>query len=287
MLSLNLPFGQKTDYKIGIALSGGGARGFAHVGALQALEDMGVKPDLVCGVSAGSVVAALYASGMRPAQMIEIFSQSNFLDFTELSLGSGGLFKLTGFRKFLQKNIPYKNIEDLPLKTVICATNLDKCEKVAFEEGELSERICASCCMPVIFKPVRIDGTYYVDGGVLHNLPAWAVRDRCKYLIGINCSPMPHNKYKQSLASIAMRTYTMMAKSNVNADMALCDLAVPIENIANYQVFDLGKIRQVYSSGYLAMMDALVANGFRRPEEIQKKEPIFKKIKDRITLTFK
>lgn len=270
----NLSFSsKKAPYKVGVALSGGGARGFAHVGALQAMEDMGLRPDILAGVSAGSIVATLYATGLKPEEILECFSAVSFTDFAWLGVASGGLFKMDGFKKFMLQHLKHSRLEDLPIPTVIGATDLDRCVPVKFETGDIAERVMASCCMPIIFKPIKIDGVSYVDGGVLHNLPAWAIKDKCKYLIGINCSPMSISRGRNhTLIDVAMRAYTMMAKSNAIADMDICDLAVSVDSVARYKVFDLREIKRVYSNGYHAMMEALVANGFKRPEDVARRE---------------
>lgn len=264
-----LSFMNRRPYKIGVAFSGGGARGFAHAGALQALGDMGVKPDVVAGVSAGSVVATMYASGMTPREMVDVFRGMSFRDFCELGVPKGGFFDLEGFGSFLRDCIPYRNLEDLPLPTIVCATDLDRCECKAWDKGELSRRVMASCCMPIIFKPIVIEGVHYVDGGVLHNLPAWALRDKCKYLIGLNCSPMPGGGYKTSLIDIAHRTYNMMAKSNARGDMDLCDLAIEFGEIASYKVFNLREVRRVYRAGYDETVRSLTACGFKARGELK------------------
>ncbi|MDE6370293.1 MAG: patatin-like phospholipase family protein, partial [Duncaniella sp.] len=185
-----LRFSRK-PYKLGIVLSGGGARGFAHAGALQAFEEMGIKPDIIGGVSAGSVVTVMYASGMKPLEIVKVFSDAKFGDFAELAVPKDGFFSMDGFKKFLRRHVPYADIADLPIPSVVCATDLMATRPVAFTRGDMAECVSASCSIPIVFKPVTIDGTVYVDGGVTANLPAWALRDKCKYLIGGNCSPMP------------------------------------------------------------------------------------------------
>lgn len=255
-------------YKLGVALSGGGARGFAHAGALKALAEMGLKPDIVAGVSAGSVVTALYAGGNDPDKILELFSGIKFTDFAEIGVPHDGFFSMDGFKKFLRKNIPYENIEQLPLPAVICATDLDNGVPVGFTSGAIAERVAASCSIPIIFKPVKIDGTTYVDGGVLHNLPSWALRDKCKYLIGINCSPMPRRGKPKTIMEVAHRTYDLMAKTNAIPDMKLCDLAIQVSDIASYKVFNLREIKRVFHAGYAATMTALQENGFTHPDVI-------------------
>ena len=165
-------------YKLGIVLSGGGARGFAHCGALLAFEEMGIRPDIMAGVSAGSIVTALYASGMRPREILEAFADVSFTDFAELSIPRDGFFSMDGFRKFLRKHIPYTDISEFPLPIVICATDMNENRPAAFREGNVVDCVAASCSIPIVFKPVKIKGVPYVDGGVLANLPAWAAPRR-------------------------------------------------------------------------------------------------------------
>lgn len=252
-------------YKLGVALSGGGARGFAHVGALMAIEEAGLKPDIIAGVSAGSVVAVLYASGIPLDKMTELFDNKGLSDFVNISMGDGGLMKIDKFKKFIMQAISragnYKNIEDLPLTTYIGATDLDNGCPVAFDSGPIGERMAASCSIPIIFKPVKIDGVSYVDGGVLRNHPAWIIRDKCERLIGINVSPM-HTGKINSLVDVALRTYNLMAKSNQAQDMALCDLSVQTPELSTYKVFDLKHVKAVVTSGYIHTRRALKDAGW-------------------------
>ncbi len=264
-----LKFSRK-PYKLGLVLSGGGARGFAHAGALLALEEMGIKPDIIGGVSAGSVVTVMYASGMRPEEIVKVFADAKFGDFAELAVPRDGFFSMDGFRKFLRKHVPYDDISELPLPSVVCATDLLGNKAVAFSEGNIAECVSASCSIPIVFKPVKIGGVTYVDGGVVANLPAWALRDKCKYLIGINCSPMPRRGKPKSILDIAQLTYDILVKNNSQAQMQLCDLAISINDIAKYNVFNLKEINRVFRSGYDSTMLALLNAGFVKPDDVRK-----------------
>ncbi len=246
-------------YRLGIALSGGGARGFAHIGALKAIEEVGLKPDVIAGVSAGAIAGVLYASGMALDDILPLFTDAKFSDFTKLAIsdGGGGLFKLTGLKKFMLKQTGVENIEDLKIPTYIGVTDFDNGVATEFHEGPLGDRVIASCSIPIVFKPVRINGVNYVDGGVLRNLPAWIIRDKCDKLIGINCSPLTNYKYKNSIHDVALRSYDLMAKSNQELDMKMCDLVIKTPDIAGYQVFNLKDIRKVYLSGYAAAHKAV------------------------------
>lgn len=255
-------FGNKKPYKVGVALSGGGARGFAHAGALKALREMGIEPDIIAGVSAGSVAAALFAGGLNPEAIPGVFAERKFSDLCEVSVPRDGFFTMEGFKKLLADNIPYENLEQLPIPTVICATDMDNSRPKAFTEGRIADCVAASCSIPIIFKPQKVNGVRYIDGGVLHNLPAWAIRDKCKYLIGLNCSPVPKRRYKNSLLEIAQASYNLAVKSNTWQDMDICDLAIDMPQIADYKVFNLKEINKVFRQGYNITKKALLEHGF-------------------------
>lgn len=243
---------------LGVALTGGGARGFAHAGALKAIEEAGLKIDVIAGVSAGAIVAVLYSAGVSPDNILKIFSERGFTDFAALNIGNGGLFSIDKFIKFIMQNLDgKKNFEDLNIPCYIGVTDLDHGESVEFHSGTIAPRIMASCSIPIIFKPVRIEGVHYVDGGVLRNHPAWIIRDKCNKLIGVNVSPMNLNSKVDSLVGVAMRTYSMMLKANQTEDMALCDINVTTPEISHYSTFNLKMISNVFNSGYIHMRKAL------------------------------
>lgn len=259
-------------YRLGIALSGGGARGFAHAGALLAIEEAGLTPDAVAGVSAGSVIAVLYAAGVKPLQMANLFARASFGKFTEIHFGHGGLFKIDRFRDFILRALGgKKNIEDLNIATFIGATDLDHGCPAVFDRGEIGPRMIASCSIPIVFTPIEIDGVHYVDGGVLRNHPAWILRDKCDMLIGINVSPLRKGRNFNSLPDVAMRTYNLMAKANQTIDMNLCDVSVEISDLANVKVFDLKHIKEIFIKGYRATRKALIEAGLWQNQTMQSK----------------
>lgn len=245
--------------RYGVAFGGGGARGFAHIGVMVAMERYGIKPGILSGVSAGSVAAVLYGAGLTPGEIIECFAESQkFGDFTEWSVPKSGFFKLEKFGRLIESWLPVKNLEELEIPTVVCATNFDKGTSVGWCKGEIVPRVLASCSIPIVFQPIKINGVHYVDGGVLRNLPAWAIRDYCKVLIGSNCSPLKRDyKYKHSLLDIADRTFQLMAKANVLQDINMCDYVIMPQPIANSKTFDLGSLRKNVKIGYDAACEVL------------------------------
>lgn len=244
--------GLKRKKKIGLALGGGGAKGFSHLGVLMAMEEFGIVPDVISGVSAGAIVAALYCSGLTPLDIKECFMEANrFNDFTGLSFPKDGIFSLDKFSKLLDSWLSVKNIEELKRPAVICATNLTRGTQVGWKRGAIVPRVVASCSIPIVFKPVRINGEYYVDGGILHNLPAWAIRKDCDILFGSNCSPLDRKyKYKNSLIDIAMRSFNLGMKANVIHDMEICDYVVKPVALSDTKIFDLSSINQNINLGY-------------------------------------
>ncbi len=238
--------------RIGVALSGGGAKGFGHLGVLMAFESFGVMPEILSGVSAGSIAASLYGAGLTPKEIIECFASTHkFGDFTEFGIPKNGLFRLTKFARLLESWLPVKYIEDMKIPTIICATNFDKGTSTGWSRGEIVPRVIASCSIPIIFHPVKIDGVHYVDGGVLRNLPAWAIRNYCKTLYGVNCSPLKSNfKYKDSLVDITLRSYQLMTKANTLQDLELCDYVITLNQSTSIGTFDLTALDSAVRKGY-------------------------------------
>lgn len=252
-----MSFMAEKKYNIGLALSGGGVRGFAHIGALRALEDVGIKPDIIAGVSAGSIVTSFYAAGLSPDEIFELFSQVDMNSFLQVDISKSGFLKLDKFRRFLAKNLPVENIEQLAIPTIIAATDIEQQHEMPFTTGNIAERVAASCSIPLVFKPVKIDGTYYVDGGVLHNLPSYYLRPLCNKVIGINVSPSRLGPIKMNVRSLAYSTYKIMTMKNVNADKQLCDLLVDILSIQNYSTFDTKAATKIAQKGYFETMKIL------------------------------
>lgn len=231
----------------GLALSGGGAKGFAHIGVLLAFERFGMKPDVISGVSAGSIAAALYGAGLTPKEMLECFLEfGRFSDFTEWAVPKSGFFKLDKFGKILEQWLPVATLEEMKIPTVICATDFDHGKSVGWASGEIVPRVLASCSIPIVFKPIRINGINYVDGGVLRNLPAWAIRRHCSTLFGSNCSPLNrHYRFKSSIIDIAIRSYQLTTKANTLQDLNLCDYVIQTPKTAETKVFDISQMRKV------------------------------------------
>ncbi len=244
-------------YNIGFALSGGFIKGFAHLGVIQALIEHDVKPDIIAGVSAGSLAGVFYADGNEPYNVLDFFAGHKFFDLTKFIIPRMGLFDLADFQDFLRSNLKAKNIEDLKIPFVISATDLDRGRIVNFRKGEIAERVAASCCMPVLFAPVKINNTHYVDGGLFMNLPVSVIRKECEKVVGINVSPLVAEEYKKNIISIAMRSYNFMFQANTINDMRKTDFLIELNNLQDYGNTELDKANDIFMQGYNTATDLL------------------------------
>lgn len=251
-------FNYLKKHNVGYALGGGGARGFAHLGALKALEERNLKPNIIAGTSAGALAGVFYADGFTPDEIHELFNHTKFKQFIEFTFPSSGLFRPTGLHNFLKKNLRSKTFEQLQIPFIAVATDWNKATTVNFSEGDkLIESVVASCCVPLIFSPVEVNGQYYVDGGIFKNLPASTIREECNVLFGVNVSVIMPPEEKQNLKYFAERTFNMMAISNTFPDKKLCDVLIEIEGLEKYWMFDLSHIDSIFESGYISTVEKL------------------------------
>lgn len=239
-------------YKLGLALSGGGAKGFAHIGVFKMLEECALRPDVIVGTSVGSLMGALFADGYSASEIKELFTGREFSEFAQLQLPKSGLFDSKRFHYFLKRHLRAKNIEDLQIPLIIMATDLDNGESHEFRTGSIVEAVTASCSIPIIFSPVVIDGIHYVDGGLFHNFPVSIIREECDKVIGVNVSPLIPQKYKQTIYHIAERSYHYMFRANTLEDREMCDVLIEAEEFGLYKTFDIENVELISNIGYIA-----------------------------------
>ena len=251
-------------YKLGVAFSGGGARAAAHCGALQALHEFGIRPDVVSGTSAGALVATLFSSGFTPRQMIGLFQGLNFFkDIVTPSVPKGGLFDSRPLVELIRKNLPYTRLEALPVPTYVVASDLEHGIPKVFSKGEIAPRVVASCSIPVIFRPMSINGVHYVDGGAFQNLPVSAIREKCETVIALSLNHLEEDKYKDNLISVAYRSFMMMMVSNTASDMEKADLFIELDTYG-CMAYDMSRIEELFFRGYESTVKVLEANGYQR-----------------------
>ena len=209
----------KRPPRLGLALGGGAARGFAHVGVLQVLEEAGIKADLVVGTSAGSVVAALYASGKTGAQLqvvAETMEEASITDWTVPLLGRG-MMRGDALARYVSAQTGGRRIEDLRIPLGIVATDLHSGQGVLFQRGDVGTAVRASSSVPSVFEPVRIGTREYVDGGLVSPVPVRYARQMgAEFVLAVDISSAPEAGKTGDIFQILMQTFTIMGKS-INA----------------------------------------------------------------------
>lgn len=236
--------------KIGIALSGGGVKGFAHLGVLKALEEKGIEADILAGVSAGAIVGSFIAAGKKPAEAMELVNKSDFFDFAKLSLPNKGIFSLDNMTKNLNKLLHVKRFEELKLPFYVGAANIEKARMKYFNQGDLIKIIQASSSIPVLFSPVEINGELYVDGGLFENIPVNPLLNKCDKLIAINVMPISFNEKLDSITDIAVRTFQLKTMVNANKLKAKADIFIEPQGIEKYNILNTKYSQELYDLGY-------------------------------------
>ncbi len=224
--------------------------GFAHLGIMQALHEHGIRPEILSGVSAGALAAVFYADGKEPYHIVELFEHHSFKELTTFSINKQGLLKLDSFIDFLNSNLESKTIEELKIPTIITATDLDHGRIVSFKKGKIAERLAASCCMPILFAPIRINNTYYVDGGILMNLPVSPIRKECEKVIALNVDPLVADEYSKNVVSIALRAYHFIFQANTLPQKGIADLLIESYGLEEYSNRELERAEEIFEKGY-------------------------------------
>ncbi len=246
--------------KIGIALSGGGSRGFAHLGALKALGEAGIKADILSGTSAGSIVAALTAAGYSPDFIFETIQQVGVFNSLKFAFNRFGLFKLEKLEETFLQYIPHNSFEKLKVPLTICATDILHNEAVYFNQGELIKPIIASCSIPGIFEPVSFAGRTLVDGGILDNMPIRPIEAAADFIIGINVMPIRNDMPVRSAKDILMKSLYLAIGKNTLERLNLCNLVIEPEALYHYDGLNASKAKEIFQIGYEKTLQVLEQN---------------------------
>jgi NTE family protein len=251
---------------IGIALSGGGARGISHIGVLQALNEFGIFPDLVSGTSAGALVGALYCQGITPKEILELVRQTNFIRHVRFGYSFRGILSLEKIAVILDQYIPHNSFELLKTPLVATATDIELGQAVRFKSGPLAPAVIASCSLPGIFVPFQYENRYYVDGAIVDNLPVTPLQTNCDFIIGVQCNPIPNKKLSNNLIQLALHSTKMALHGKANLSLVNCDLAIEIPQLYDYQIYDFHKAQELFDLGYCHTKELLekriVTDGF-------------------------
>jgi len=252
------------NYNTGFVLSGGGARGFAHLGFIEALNEDGIYPDIISGTSAGALAGVLIADGYSPRDILKMLNMGSRLDFMRPTLPREGLLQISGIIKILNANLRAKRFENLKIPLNVAATDINNGKAVYFSEGDLIERVMASMSIPVLFPPVVINNIQYLDGGITDNLPVTPVENMCKKIVGSFVNPVGYVEKLTGLINIAERTFMLNMTKEVTEKAGKFDLLVAPPELRNYGILDPEKAEELFALGYNATKEKLRDETIRR-----------------------
>jgi NTE family protein len=245
----------KRPPKIGLALGGGAARGFAHVGVIAALEEAGIKVDLVVGTSAGSLVGAIYASGKTATQLQDIALKMEEAEITDWTLPffSRGILRGEALSNYVNRQVNNKLIESLPIPLGIVATDLRSGQGVLFRQGDTGQAVRASSSVPSVFNPVKIGDREFVDGGLVAPVPVrYAKQMGAELIIAVDISAAPEGNGSDGTVAVLLQTFAIMGKSINEYALQGADVVIRPE-LVGVKGGDFTAKRRAMDAGKLAM----------------------------------
>lgn len=247
-----------TKPRIGLALGGGSARGFAHIGVLKSLDQAGIKADVIAGTSAGALVGAFYAAGWTPWQIEEFFLQVRESDVADFSAaGKRGLLTGDALATLVQAKLKGAQIEALPIPFAAIATDLKTGEMQMLRKGSVADAVRASCSLPGIFVPKAVDGRELVDGGLVSPLPVGAARKMgCDIVIAVDVSAQPQPSDLSGLYEVILQSFDIMGRALSNQEALQADLLIRPETGA-YSSSNFNVRRELIQAGYVAAQGRL------------------------------
>lgn len=224
---------------IALALGGGGAKGFAHIGVIKVLESHGIKPEIVTGTSAGSFVGSIYASGKTPYQLQQLALQLKEADIRDLTLNSQGIILGQKLQNYVNTQVSNKPIEKFPIRFAAVATRLDNGQKADFIKGNAGQAVRASCSIPNVFVPTTIAKTKYIDGGLVSPIPVKTARDMgADIVIAVDISARPDASRPVNMWGLLDQTINIMGQQSINEELAQANVVIQ-PKVGHLGVLDL------------------------------------------------
>ena len=251
----------KRPVKLGLALGGGAARGFAHVGVIAVLEEAGLRPQLVVGTSAGSLVAALYASGKSSAQLQQTALNMEEVAITDwmLPLVGRGMFRGEALARHVNDLVAGRLIENMAIPLGIVATDLGNGQAVLFQRGDTGTAVRASSAVPAVFVPVKINNRDYVDGGLVSPVPVSFARQMgADVVLAVDISAPPEGNAADGSLQILLQTFAIMGKTINQYELQGADVVVRPAQLG-LKSADFSARQRAMDAGRAAMLAALPA----------------------------
>ncbi|WP_047417822.1 patatin-like phospholipase family protein [Cellulophaga sp. Hel_I_12] len=241
-----------TSKSIGLVLSGGGVRGMAHIGVLQAMKEFGIEAKTISGSSVGALVGALYANGNSMEDMMRFFKETPLFKYNFLTIVKSGFIDTDRYIDIFKHYFPENSFEALEKKLYVVATNLQKGEEEFFSSGELIRPLLASAALPPVFSPVELKGNLFADGGVMNNFPTEPLLHSSDFIIGSNVSvtkELAQKDLKNSFQLTGRVTGLMIYASSKNK-LVDCDVLISPNELENIGILDRKGMIKAYDIGY-------------------------------------
>jgi NTE family protein len=252
------PAASSSFARIGLALGAGSARGFAHIGVLKALDEAGIKADVITGTSAGSLVGVFYAAGYTPWQMEEVAIKVRDVDVADLSTGSKrGMLAGEALQKLVNDYVKQTPMERMKIPFAALATNLKTGESVVLRQGDAGAAVRASCSIPGVFVPAVINGQELVDGGLISPLPVKTARTLgADFVIAIDVGSKPVNNTQTGLYEVLLQSFEIMGRSLSQLEGQTADYLIR-PDISRFASTDFSARRDLIQAGYEAGLKAV------------------------------
>ena len=235
---------------VGLVLSGGGARGVAHLGVIKVLEELGITISVIAGSSSGAIAGALYGSGIEPEKIVDIVRDLKPFSLIRPAVSRSGFLRMDTAELLYHQHILDDTFEALSIPLIITATDLQTGKTVYFSEGPLIRPLMASTCIPVVFDPVEVEGRLYIDGGILNNFPAEVLIGQCDKIIGSHCNPVDDDFRTGNFRTILERTFLLSINANAYSRRQFCDLFIEPLALKPFRVFDTARADDIFQIGY-------------------------------------
>ncbi|MFY0599315.1 MAG: patatin-like phospholipase family protein [Cyclobacteriaceae bacterium] len=236
--------------RIGLVLSGGGARGVSHLGVIKALQEANVEFDAISGSSAGAIVGAFIAAGYTPEEVCKFIEQTSLFNTFRLSLNRRSILKIDKGAKELLKYFPADSFEDLKIPLYVTTTDIKKGKIKVYKKGQLIKPILASSSIPVVFDPMKIGTRYLVDGGILDNFPISPIRKEVDLIVGLHCNPIDPISTLPAWKSLLERSMMMTMTQLAHSKKKKCSVFLEPLGLSKYNVFSFNKVKEIFDFGY-------------------------------------
>lgn len=245
--------------QLGIALSGGGMRGIAHIGLLKVFEEHQIEAQVVAGTSAGALVGAMYASGLQADEMLSFFRENELLDISRFTFMKPGLFDLDRYFPDFRKLFDEDDFSSLRKQLLVVASDILAGEMVVFTKGSIVRAILASAAFPGVFSPIDTGDRVLVDGGLFNNLPADLIRDKCRIVVGMDVNPIlrVNKKDVHSTVSLLKRVSELMIRKQSLVARNFCDVYISPPELGQLDTFNQKQLDQAFEIGYKAGLEQI------------------------------